>query len=72
MGAALFSAGPPGSDQNHRTADESLIRTLLYRCFLAEPTSLIKKQKLKGENAIDTVCHQTQWNSKSYFIRICA
>ena len=64
----LLSAGLLLSDQSYRTLDESLIRTLLYGCLLAEPTSLIKKTK-KGKNALEVVPDQTQLRSKAFLIR---
>ena len=42
----FFQRGPAFfSDQIYQTLVDSLIRTLLYGCLLAEPTSLNKKQK---------------------------
>ena len=51
------------SDQSYRTLDESLIRTLLFDCLLAEPTSFSKK--MKKNNALELVSDQTQLRSKT-------
>ena len=40
-----LSAGLLFSDQSYRTLDESLIRTLVFHCLLAESTSFSKKNK---------------------------
>ena len=50
-GPAFAINWTPFSDQSYRTLDESLIRTLLYCCLLAEPTSLSKK-KTKNEKKL--------------------
>ena len=42
-----LSAGLFFSDLSYRILDESLIRKLLFGCFLAEPTSFSKKKQNK-------------------------
>ena len=65
----LLSAGLLFADQSYRTLNESLIRTLLYGCLLAEVTSLSKKKKMKKNNAIEMVPDQTKLRSKTVVIR---
>ena len=71
----LLSAGLLVSDQSLRILDESLIRTLLYCCLLAEPTSLSKKnKKWKNKALIRPKCarrvyDQTPLRSSSPMIR---
>ena len=54
-------------DQSYGTYDGSLIRTLLCGCFLAEPTSISKKNEKNNE--IEMVPDQTQLRSKTFLIR---
>ena len=60
----------PFSYQSYRISVESLIRSLLYCCLLAEPTSLSKKKNKKFEKnmALEIAPDQTQLRLKTFLI----